>query len=332
MGQRLTVIGDGAMGTWAAALLAGKGHDVALWSRTSQQADTLRTQKENRKYLPGFKLPEMTFTASASEALSGTQMVICAVPTQFIRAVFTPLAPLIPAQVPLLSLSKGIEIDTLERPSEIMTSSVGARPVAVFSGPTIITELARKLPATVVSASDDPALAHLVQELFTTPYLRVYRNHDLMGVELAAAMKNCIAIAAGILDGMQAGNNAKAALLTRGLVEITRLGLAMGAKAETFAGLAGMGDLVTTCVSPEGRNRSFGEQVGRGSAVDHALAASKGVVEGMPTTRAVLKLAERADVEMPICEMLYAVLFENKKPTDGIRELMSREPKKENVF
>lgn len=332
MSQRLTVIGDGAMGTWAAALLAGKHCQVTLWSRNEEQSAALRHDHENRKYLPGFRLPPMTFTSSAGDALSGAQMVICAVPTQFIRTVFAPLAPMIPAGVPLVSLSKGIEIDTLMCPSDILLSACGKHPVAVVSGPSVATELTRQLPATVVAASTSDELAQQVQELFTAPYLRVYHNDDILGVELAAAMKNSIAIAAGILDGMQGGNNAKASLLTRGLVEITRLGLAMGAKAETFAGLAGMGDLVTTCVSPEGRNRSFGEQVGRGATVEQALAASKGVVEGMPTTRAVLKLAARFNVEMPICEMLYAVLFENKKPTDGIRELMSREPKRESVF
>jgi glycerol-3-phosphate dehydrogenase (NAD(P)+) len=332
MSQRLTVIGDGAMGTWAAALLAGKHCRVTLWSRGEEQSAALRHDHENRKYLPGFRLPPMTFTSSAGDALSGAQMVICAVPTQFIRAVFAPLAPLIAAEVPLVSLSKGIEIDTLMCPSDILISACGPHPVAVVSGPSVATELARQLPATVVAASPNDELARQVQELFAAHYLRVYHNDDILGVELAAAMKNSIAIAAGILDGMRAGNNAKASLLTRGLVEITRLGLAMGAKAETFAGLAGMGDLVTTCVSPEGSKRSFGEQVGRGATVDQALAASKGVVEGVPTTRAVLKLAARFNVEMPICEMLCAVLFENKKPADGIRELMSREPKRESVF
>lgn len=331
MSQRITMIGDGAWGTFAACLLAGKGHRVTLWSRQEAQSAALRQDGENKKYLPGFKLPAMTFTSSPAEALAGAQWVVCAVPTQYIRDVFTKLAPHMPDGAPIVSLSKGIEIDTLQCPSDILINVLGQHPVAALSGPSIATELMRQLPATIVSASPDIELARQVQDLFTTRFLRVYRNTDIRGVELAAAMKNSIAIAAGILDGMRAGNNAKASLLTRGLVEITRLGLAMGAQAETFAGLAGMGDLVTTCVSPEGRNRSFGEQVGKGATIEQALAASKGVVEGMPTTRAVLALAAKCKVEMPICEMLYAVLFESKKPTDGIRELMSREPKHEGV-
>jgi glycerol-3-phosphate dehydrogenase (NAD(P)+) len=236
--------------------------------------------------------------------------------------------------VPVLSVAKGIEITSLHRPSEIIAEFLGQRPIAALSGPSIAAELARRLPATMVVAAggaDNSAdFARWIQELFTTSYLRVYRNDDLLGVELAGAMKNVIAIAAGMLDGMKMGNNAKAALLTRGLVEITRLGVAMGAQPETFAGLAGMGDLVTTCVSPEGRNRSFGQRVGQGEKPQVVLASMVGVVEGVPTCESVVRLAKARGIEMPISESLHGVLFEGRDPKSQLAGLMAREPKAES--
>jgi len=261
--------------------------------------------------------------------LRDAELILCAVPTQYIRGVFERLRAAAPAGVPVVSISKGIENGTLLRPTQIILELLGPRPVAALSGPNISGELARKLPATAVAASPHTALTKQLQELFSTPFLRVYRNHDLLGVELAGALKNVIAIAAGILDGMQAGNNAKAALLTRGLVEISRLGVALGAQPETFSGLAGLGDLVTTCVSPEGRNRSFGEQIGRGGKPAEIQARMTGVVEGMPTTKSVVQLARQMNVEMPLSEALYKVLFEGKEPRAAITELMTREPKHE---
>jgi glycerol-3-phosphate dehydrogenase (NAD(P)+) len=248
----------------------------------------------------------------------------------------------ISADVPIISVSKGIENATLSRPSEIIVEILGSHEVAALSGPNIAGELARKLPATMVVAAEscagpgaphvaDEPLAQHVQEMFTTSALRVYRNDDLLGVELAGALKNVIAIAAGILDGMRAGHNAKAALLTRGLVEITRLGVALGAQAETFAGLAGLGDLVTTCFSPEGRNRSFGERIGCGEKAQDVLASMVGVVEGMPTCKSVVALAQSAGIEMPISEGLYAVLFGGRDPRSQLADLMSREPKRETA-
>jgi glycerol-3-phosphate dehydrogenase (NAD(P)+) len=215
------------------------------------------------------------------------------------------------------------------RPTQIIEELLGTRPLAAVSGPSIASEIARGLPATIVAASSDQALTKQVQNLFTTGYLRVYANTDLAGVELAGAMKNVIAVAAGILDGIKAGTNAKASLLTRGLVEITRLGLVMGARAETFSGLAGLGDLVTTCFAPEGRNRGFGQLIGRGLTPTEAAAKVAGVVEGMPTTRSMVELSERHNVEMPISRCLYAVLFEGKSPQEAINDLMSRQPKQE---
>jgi glycerol-3-phosphate dehydrogenase (NAD(P)+) len=250
--------------------------------------------------------------------------------------VFEQLRPHIPEGVPIVSVAKGIEIETLRRPSEIILHAVGTRAVGALSGPNIAGELARKLPATMVIAAEsapgvhDERLAREVQELFTTHYLRVYRNEDLLGVELAGALKNVVAIAAGILDGMRAGHNAKAALLTRGLVEITRLGVTLGAHADTFDGLAGVGDLITTCFSPEGRNRRFGERIGCGESVAEVLGSIVGVVEGMPTCKSVVALAAKWGVEMPISSGLHGVLFEGRNPRSQLADLMSREPKREN--
>lgn len=274
----------------------------------------------------------LRFEADDGRAFAGLteeDLILCAVPTQYIRGALTRLARHVPAGVPVVSVAKGIEIGTLLRPSEIILQVLGERPVAAFSGPSIATELVKKLPATMVVAAGDGGLAQVVQELFTCKYLRVYSNSDLIGVELAGALKNVVAIAAGILEGMRSGHNAKAALISRGLVEIARLGVEMGAKEETFYGLAGLGDLVTTCFSPEGRNRTFGERLGRGEKADAILSTMAGVVEGMPTTKAVLDLASEKKIDMPICRGLYKVLYENAHPQSEIALLMSRESKSE---
>lgn len=364
--MRITTIGDGAMATVSSLILAAKGHQITMWVRLPEDLKAIREQRENTHYLPGVKLPDnlqgtsddaAAFGGAGSGgAAEGCELILMAVPTQFIRPTLTRLARHIPVPdaqgkngVPIVSVAKGIEISTLLRPTQIicdvLTAAAGQTPesaassppppsslrVAAISGPNIAAELARHLPATAVAATPDEALGKMVQELFTTSYLRVYRNSDLVGVELAGALKNVIAIAAGILDGIGAGNNAKAALLTRGLVEISRLGLALGAQAETFAGLAGLGDLVTTCVAPEGRNRSFGERVGRGEKPAAVLQSMAGVVEGVGTCKGVVELARRLKVDMPISQGLYRVLFEGLEPHAGIAELMAREPKEEGL-
>ena len=231
--------------------------------------------------------------------------------------------------LPVVSITKGIENNTLMRPTQIIAEVTGERKLAALSGPNIADELARGLPATSTVASVDEALAEDVQKLFSTNWLRIYTNSDIVGVELAGATKNVIAIAAGIIDGMQMGDNAKAALLTRGLVEISRLGVAMGAQADTFTGLSGMGDLVTTCVSPKGRNRTFGSMIGKGMSVAEALGAIAGEVEGVNTCRSVVKLAEDYQVEMPITLAVAGILFEGKSVEQALGELMTRKLKKE---
>jgi glycerol-3-phosphate dehydrogenase (NAD(P)+) len=231
--------------------------------------------------------------------------------------------------VPVVSCVKGIELTTGRRPSQIIMQDGGAKAVAVLSGPNIAAEVVRRKPAGAVVACEDAILGERVRATFATDYFRVYTNEDVIGVELAGATKNVIALAAGIIDGLALGNNAKASLITRGIVEIARLGVSLGASAETFYGLAGIGDLITTCVSPEGRNRTVGEAVARGKPLQQVLAELGSVAEGVPTTRAVRELARSRGIELPICEAVYVVLFEGKPVRDAILELMTREPKAE---
>ncbi len=327
---KATVVGTGAMGTVLAQILADNNVHVALLGRRREQVDAILATRENRRYLPGIRLSErITPTTEPVAALAGTELVVSAVPCQYLRSVFERIGGCIGAGVPVCSVTKGIEIDTLARPSQIIDAYVGDNAIAVLSGPSIAPEIARCLPATVVVACPDESVARLTQRVLTTAAFRLYTNPDVVGVELAGALKNVIAIAAGILDGLKAGDNAKAALLTRGLVEITRLGVRLGARQQTFVGLAGVGDLVTTCVSPLGRNRSAGERIGSGVDVDTVVRESSSVIEGIPTTRAVLKLAARSGVEMPITQAVYDVLFSGKPPLEAITELMRRPPKAE---
>jgi glycerol-3-phosphate dehydrogenase (NAD(P)+) len=332
MSQTIAVIGDGGMGTTCAIMLAENGWRVRLWSAFPEAAEQLAHLRENRRFLPGHRLPEaVEVTGDDAAALAGVELAISAVPTQFMRPVWLRLRPHCPPGLAICSVAKGIENGTLLRPTQVLLDVLGGVTVAALSGPSIAPEVARRLPATVVVACDDPALAERVQALITRPYFRVYTNDDLVGVEIAGATKNVIAIAAGVLDGLGAGDNAKAALVSRGLSEITRLGLAAGAREQTFAGLAGVGDLVTTCISPIGRNRSFGEAIGRGQTIQQAQAATEGVVEGVATTASVVELARRYDVEMPITQAVHDVLFAGVAPRDAIGQLMTRPPKAERT-
>jgi len=342
MPETVTIIGDGSMAMVCALLLEGRGNSVTVWGAFPDHVATLIQTRENKRRLPGYRIPEsIRLTADDRAAFRGATLIVSAVPTQYMRKVWQRLAPFVPASVPIVSVSKGIENETLLRPTQIIADVLRAssadhpdrpaRPLASLSGPSVADELARCLPATVCAASDDDEFARRLQRTFTTNWFRVYTNADLLGVELAGATKNVIALAAGILDGLQAGNNAKSALLARGLAEITRLGLAMGANPETFMGLAGVGDLATTCFSPTGRNRTCGEQLGRGRKLDDVLESMKGVVEGVPTTKSVVGLAQKYRVEMPITQAVYQVLFESLDPIEAISRLMTREPKAERV-
>jgi len=342
----ITIIGDGSMATVMALLLESTGASVTIWGAFSEHVETLIQTRENQRYLPGYRLPgSIRLTGDDARAFEGAGMIISAVPTQFMRGIWQRLAPYLPANVPIASVAKGIENETLLRPTQIIADVLTSqshggsqddpdgppRPLATVSGPSVAAELARCLPATVCAASENMEFAKRLQGVLTTQWFRVYTNADLLGVELAGATKNVIALAAGILDGLQAGNNAKSALLSRGLAEVTRLGVAMGAKAETFYGLAGVGDLATTCFSPTGRNRTCGEQLGKGKKLQDVLANIHGIVEGVPTTRSVVALAERYHVEMPITQAVHQVLFEGLDPLEAISQLMTRELKTERV-
>jgi glycerol-3-phosphate dehydrogenase (NAD(P)+) len=332
MPEHVTILGDGAMATVCSILLTDGGHDVTMWGAFEESIDRLIQDREQRRLLPGVRVPSsVRLTANDADCFRGATLVLSAVPTQYMRSVWKRLLPHLPEDLPIVSVAKGIENNTLLRPTQVIADVLGGgdRRLAALSGPNIAAELARYLPATAVVASDDLPLAQRVQATFSTQWFRVYTNPDVVGVELAGAMKNIVAIAAGIVDGLGAGNNAKAALVTRGLVEITRLGVAMGARPETFNGLAGIGDLITTCVSPEGRNRTVGERIGKGRALEEILAGMDSVAEGVPTTRSVIQLARRYNVEMPITEAVHAVLFENKDVLYALSELMTREPKPE---
>ncbi len=328
--RQVVVIGDGAMGTLCASMLNEKTPAVRMWSAFPQQADELGRDRENKRFLPGFSIPTgIEITASDKRAFVEAQLIISAVPCQHVRSVWSRLAQHTPRDVPIVSAAKGIEIDTLRLPTQIIEDCLGKVPLIALSGPCIASEVAACKPATVVAAAEDPALATLVQLLFSNDYFRVYTSNDLLGVELAGAVKNVIALAAGICDGLDVGCNAKASLLTRGLVEITRLGAAMGAHEETFMGLAGLGDLVTTCISAASRNRTAGEKIGRGMRTCDVIESTPSVIEGIPTTQNVIKLAKRFDVEMPITEAVAAVLFCDLSPGEAIHQLMTRTLKPE---
>lgn len=321
-----------------ALLLESQGAKVRIWGAFPEHVQQLIQTRESKRHLPGYQIPDsVQITYEDDQAFENADLIVSAVPTQYMREVWQRLAQHAPANVPISSVSKGIENGTLLRPTQIIADVLdddpdkAARPLSAISGPSVAHELARCLPATVCAASDDEEIARRLQKTFTCHWFRVYTNNDLLGVELAGATKNVIALAAGILDGLQAGNNAKSALLSRGLVEITRLGVAMGAKHDTFFGIAGVGDLATTCFSPTGRNRTCGEQLGKGKRLDDILSEMSSVVEGVPTTKSVVTLAERYKVEMPITQAVHQVLFEGLDPIEAISQLMSREAKAERI-
>lgn len=331
MPTRFAVLGDGAWGTAVALLLARDAdHRVTLWSARPANARLLRERRENVTYLPGVPIPpEVELTDDVDAAVRGADLWVAAVPTVYLRATLAPLAAYLRAPTPVLSLAKGVEIDTFLRPTEILCEVLGPRPAAVLSGPSHAEEVSRGMPASVVVASADEALARDIQRHFNTDRFRVYTNSDVVGAELGGALKNVIGIAAGINDGLGFGDNTKAALLTRGLAEMGRFGVALGAARETFFGLAGIGDLITTCISRHGRNRHVGERLGRGEKLAGILAGMKMVAEGVYTTRSVHDQAAKLGIEMPITAEVYRVLYEDKDPRTAVTDLMLREPKGE---
>lgn len=326
MTTKIAILGGGAMATACATLLAEHpGQDVTIWARNPVYAEQIQRERENRRLLPGVLLPEnILVTSDLERALDRAEYIVAAVPTQFLRASLVNIRPLLKQPRPVISVIKGIENGTFLRPSEIIHDVLGNNGVVALSGPSHAEEVARRLPATVVAASGDLSLARQVQRMFNTQRFRVYTNLDLIGVELSGALKNVIAIAAGISDGLGYGDNAKSALMTRGLVEMTRFGLRFGAEAATFSGLAGMGDLITTCVSNYGRNRRVGERLGRGEALAQILAGMDAVAEGVTTARSVYEISEQEGIETPIISEVYRVLFEQKSAADATNSLMLR--------
>ncbi|MEE2719497.1 MAG: NAD(P)H-dependent glycerol-3-phosphate dehydrogenase [Planctomycetota bacterium] len=335
--SHVAIIGTGQMGLVMADAIASRGISVSMWGPRKEIVERLDRDRALPERLADFRLPDaVRTTADPARALAGATVAVNAIPTQFIRPVWTELLPHGPCGLPLVSTAKGIERGTLLRPTEVLDelarSITGtASELAVLSGPTIATELAARLPAALIAASDNAGLARTVQDLLNVPWIRTYTLDDPVGVEIAGATKNVIALAAGMLDGLEVGDNAKSMLLSRGLAEISRLGESLGARLETFFGIAGVGDLATTCFSPFGRNRTCGEAIGRGESLEDYMDRTDSVVEGVASTRAVSSLAEREGVDMPITRAVGAILFGGMSPRDAIDRLMDRQLKSEEL-
>jgi glycerol-3-phosphate dehydrogenase (NAD(P)+) len=333
--KKIGVIGAGSWGTTLADLLAKKGHDVVLWAYEPELVAEMTATRENGPYLPGITLsPRLAFTNDLAAAVTGKELLLFVTPSQVTRRVLTQMLPFCPADALIVSASKGVEVDTERLVSQIYEEILPAelyRRFAVLSGPSFAREVAKEMPTAVVAAAADPAVAREVQQVFSCGYFRVYTNNDVIGVELGGAIKNVIAIAAGISDGLGFGYNTRAALITRGLAEITRLGVALGARTETFAGLAGMGDLVLTCTGDLSRNRTVGMQLGEGRRLPEILADMRMVAEGVKTAESTRRLAQRLGVDMPIIEQVYLVLYEEKPARAAVMELMARDPKAEGL-
>ena len=330
--MRVAVLGAGSWGTTLAIVLAENGHDVALWEFDAALADSLAQKRENQKFLPGVAIPSgVDVTNDLAKALRDTRIVVFVVPSHATRETATRARDSLEANVVVVCATKGLEEGTLSRMSEVLRDELRIEAARIVSlvGPSHAEEVSRRMPTSIVAAGTDVAVCTRVQDAFVRPYFRVYTNDDVVGVEVATALKNSIAIAAGILDGLGFGDNTKAALVTRGLAEITRLGVAMGAAKETFSGLAGVGDLVVTCLSRHSRNRHVGEAIGRGETLEQALAGMVMVAEGVRTTRAAVELGRRHDVELPIIEMVHRVLFDKHDPRAAVTELMMRPPRAE---
>jgi glycerol-3-phosphate dehydrogenase (NAD(P)+) len=331
MDNKTAILGGGSMGTACAILLSEHpGQSVSIWVRNPAHARRMRETRENTRLLPGVRIPEaIDITAELAEAVAEADMLVVAIPTEFLRESLTGMAGLLTENRPVISVVKGMETETFLRPSQIIEETLDSRAVVALSGPSHAEEIARRLPASVVAASGDVALARRVQQMFSTERFRVYTNSDVIGVEMAGALKNVIAIAAGICDGLGYGDNAKSALMTRGIVEMIRFGRSLEAEPATFWGLAGIGDLITTCISPYGRNRLVGERLGKGESLDQIRSSMDAVAEGVNTTRAVKDLSDQRGIEMPITDEVYQVLFEGKSPEAATTSLMLRPPKEE---
>jgi glycerol-3-phosphate dehydrogenase (NAD(P)+) len=327
--SKILVVGDGGWGTTLAILLYQKGFQVTLWSAFRDYARVLDKKRTNINFLKGIKIPRgIRITADFNDAFPA-DLILLAVPSFYLRGVLLKASPFYDRDTPVVSVVKGIENNSLLRMSEVINDVWKSPRLAVLSGPTIAQEVAKGIPTTAVISSKNKGFRNAAQDLFMTPYFRIYTNADVAGVELAGSLKNIIAIACGISDSLGFGTNTKAAILTRGLVEMARLGVAMGASKETFTGIAGLGDLVTTCFNPLSRNHFVGEKIGEGKSLKQILHSMKMVAEGVPTAKSAYLLGKKFGVDMPITDEIYHVLFKNKSPKAAVKHLMLRQKKAE---
>ena len=331
--MRIAVLGAGSWGTTLAILLANNSHEVSLWSYDDKCAQIIRTTRENPSFLPHVHIPEIIeATSDLNAAVTDSEMIVAAVPSQYLRGVMTQLKHLPFDRIAVVNVAKGIENGTIMTMSELLHDSLPnllRNRIVTLSGPSHAEEVSQKIPTAVVAASTAVEMSKTVQSIFMTPYFRVYASTDLRGVELGGALKNVIAIAAGVIDGAKLGDNTKAAVMTRGIAEITRLGVAMGAQVQTFSGLSGIGDLMVTCMSRHSRNRHVGVEIGKGRKLSDILSEMEMVAEGVATTQSAFDLANRVGVEVPIIAEVHKILFEGKDPLKACYDLMTRDPKGE---
>ncbi|MDD3393193.1 MAG: NAD(P)H-dependent glycerol-3-phosphate dehydrogenase [Clostridia bacterium] len=328
--KKVTVIGSGSWGTALAVMLQKHGHDVVIWSRRQDAADEMQRERENKRYLPGITLPEgLKFTTSREKAVEDAEIIILSVPSKAVRQTVLEFAPLFTKEQVLVNVAKGLEEGSLKRLSQVIQECAPQCQVCVLSGPSHAEEVARDIPTTCLIASENEETAKMVQSEFMNTRFRLYTNTDVIGVEMGAALKNVMALAAGMSDGLGFGDNTKAAIMTRGIAEMKRLGVEMGGKTETFAGLSGIGDLIVTCTSMHSRNRRAGILLGQGKSLEDTLKEIKMVVEGVNTVQAACELAKEHNVEMPITNAINDVLFRGKNVEQVVLELMSRGGKAE---
>ena len=328
--EKIGIIGAGSWGTALSKVVADNGHEVTVWSIVESEIEMLKAEHEHKDKLPGVKLPEqIVYTTKIEEAIAGMDVCVLAVPSPFTRSTSKMMAPYVKQGQIIVNVAKGVEEKTLMTLSEIIEEEIPAAEVAVLSGPSHAEEVGRGLPTTVVVGAKYRKIAEYLQGVFMNEVFRVYTSSDMLGIELGGALKNVIALAAGIADGLGCGDNTKAALITRGIAEITRLGLVMGGKAETFSGLTGIGDLIVTCASMHSRNRRAGILIGQGKSMEEAMAEVKQVVEGVCSAKAASGLARKYESEMPIVDKVNEVLFEGLPAKQAMRELMLRDRKNE---
>jgi len=327
---RIGILGDGGWGTTLAILLSNKGYPVTLWGAFENYAKQMAKSRLNQKFLPGIRIPrEVKIISDIKSAIADKEIIVFAIPSQYTRSILKKIKGGFSKNTIFLSVTKGIEIRSSKRISEVIRAELGPVKLAVLSGPTIAREVAKGIPTTAVAASINKKIRKTIQTVFSTERFRVYTNPDLVGVELGGSLKNVIAIACGVSDGLGFGTNTKAAILTRGLAEISRLGRAMGARSETFSGISGLGDLVTTCISKQSRNRMVGELIGRGRSLKEIRRHMQMVAEGVPTAKSAYALSLKYKIDMPITSEVYRLLYKNKSPRLAVKDLMMRKNKEE---